>query len=599
MYNHNIRILAHVLSFLIVSFIIFTPLLPFFQNIASFSILLLIFSSSLLSVVSCIISIEINKIIRSKVDHIVAYQPKRIVVFMPNWIGDAIMATSFLKALREMYDDFEISDIKIDIVVKKDFLSLFEGHKKHTINDIITFNRDLDDSFGVRENSFDKFRESLKLVLKLRENKYDFAVLLTNNQRNGLISIFAKIPRRFGYSFLSQRFFLTDHIAPPYVIRGHDMNVSMADYYSGLAYYLGYGTTTGKRPPQPKIYLSQNSEEIRFAFLKKLGINFSDPYYICVAPGASKKEKRWNPINFAKLAIQLRKSGFNMPILFTFGPGESKLREAIKDFLIQGDSIDNGYHLIDHRDITLSLFASILKKAIFVISNDTAPIHLSRITGSSSLAICGPTNPLYHRYKSKGNYKLVFPSSSAAQNPFFHRHKIADIAFSKVERWSIELINRAILTKHMDTLLNNMFRGKIDATMKQINKINQKIRFCQVFIKGAIKELEKNVSNSEENNVDDLYRLCLMNMIINDYDKCGKIFDQINSEYNKNDVNYVSSFKLFLLGRNHENNITDIAEHTLRNIKLSDRYDSPVISAKEDLELEAFLNKLYNSVKAA
>src|SRR5450432_1384141 len=37
------------------------------------------------------------------------FQPKRILVVQPNWVGDAVMATPTLRAIRQLYPDAHIS----------------------------------------------------------------------------------------------------------------------------------------------------------------------------------------------------------------------------------------------------------------------------------------------------------------------------------------------------------------------------------------------------------------------------------------------------------------------------------------------------------
>src|SRR5690606_19689918 len=53
------------------------------------------------------------------------------------------------------------------------------------------------------------------LVRRLRRDRFDLAVLLTNSFRSGLVARLAGIPRRLGYARDGRSWLLTDRVSPP------------------------------------------------------------------------------------------------------------------------------------------------------------------------------------------------------------------------------------------------------------------------------------------------------------------------------------------------------------------------------------------------
>src|SRR5262245_43908508 len=97
-----------------------------------------------------------------------------LAVFLPNWIGDAVMATPALRALRRHFADAHI------VGVLKPYVA------------------------GVLEGGdwFDQLVPSdgiLLPALRLRARRIDLAVLMTNSFRTGLVAWMGGCRRRVGY----------------------------------------------------------------------------------------------------------------------------------------------------------------------------------------------------------------------------------------------------------------------------------------------------------------------------------------------------------------------------------------------------------------
>jgi ADP-heptose:LPS heptosyltransferase len=122
---------------------------------------------------------------------------QRILVFMPNPLGDAVMATPLLKALRILYPQSQISAIggRLAQAVLSG-LPIVDESLQYCLSD---------DGTSI---------DAAATVSLLKKLKFDLAVLLPNNFRTAILAHRAGIPHRLGYARDGRRFLLTDFLRP-------------------------------------------------------------------------------------------------------------------------------------------------------------------------------------------------------------------------------------------------------------------------------------------------------------------------------------------------------------------------------------------------
>ena len=111
-------------------------------------------------------------------------EASKILVVQPNWVGDAVMATPTLRAIRELYPSAHIS-----YLMRRYVKQLYSGMP--WADQIITHRT------GKTHTKTGK--SILDLSARLRRAKFDLAVLLPNSFKSALICKMAMIPRVVGY----------------------------------------------------------------------------------------------------------------------------------------------------------------------------------------------------------------------------------------------------------------------------------------------------------------------------------------------------------------------------------------------------------------
>src|SRR5918998_3587835 len=151
-------------------------------------------------------------------------EPKKILVVQPSWVGDAVMATPTLRAIRDLYPQAHIS-----YLMRRYVKPLYVGMP--WADQLITYRTGKTKAKAGKGQFFD-------LAARLHAGRFDLAVLLPNSFKTALVCKMARIPRILGYERDGRGFLLTDRLLPSKE-RGKFVPSPIVKYYLGLAHYLG------------------------------------------------------------------------------------------------------------------------------------------------------------------------------------------------------------------------------------------------------------------------------------------------------------------------------------------------------------------------
>ena len=109
---------------------------------------------------------------------------------------------------------------------------------------------------------------------------------------------------------------------------------------------------------------------------------------IAIHPGSSKNTgyKRWEPINYARLADKLIEHSQSI-IILTWGTDE---KETVKEIAARMKKNP----VIACKTSTLRELAELIRRCDLYIGSDTAPMHIASFSNIPVLAIFGPTDPV-------------------------------------------------------------------------------------------------------------------------------------------------------------------------------------------------------------
>jgi heptosyltransferase II len=291
-------------------------------------------------------------------------------VFCPNLIGDTVMATPLLRALRLHHPRSRILGvIKPQVAPTLDGTTWLDG--------LIRFD----------PKSRDPRYRTPAAWSRLRAERPDVALLLPNSFRSALLAWAAAIPRRVGYDRGGRGGLLTDRLPVLRDGEGRRLPVPAVDYYLALVRHLGC------RVDSVRTELATTIEEESAADLAWNTLNLpSDRPVVCLnTGGAFGPAKSWPNEHFASLSRRLVAEA-GVHVLVLCGPGE---RDAARDIVTRASS-ENVVSLAG-LDLSLGLSKACVRRSSLLITTDSGPRHFAAAFNVPVISLFGPTHIAWTR----------------------------------------------------------------------------------------------------------------------------------------------------------------------------------------------------------
>jgi ADP-heptose:LPS heptosyltransferase len=277
-------------------------------------------------------------------------QVKRILVITLSNVGDIILTTPVISALSK-----KLPGARIDVMVGPRGRGIFD--KDPLIFKIIIYDKHL------------PIGEKRRLQLKLKKLRYDLVVDIRNTVFPLLIgpkyrtATIQKFPRS------------VMHRKERHLYRLKSLGIDSPEE-------LPYMHITG----EDEAYLDK--------LLKDSGI--TDPI-IAVNPGAKSHLKRWTASGFAEVSDRLIAECGASVVLVGMQEDEPIVRGIISGMK------KKPHNLVGKTNIRQ--LAALLKRSRFLLTNDSAPLHLASAVGTKVVALFGPTDP--RKYGPLGEFDVV------------------------------------------------------------------------------------------------------------------------------------------------------------------------------------------------
>jgi len=305
--------------------------------------------------------------------------PRRILVIAPSWVGDAVMATPALRALREHYPAAHIT-------------WLCRRYVKPVLSGLPYADRVLTYRSGKRakHNAGGRGDSIFELAARLRRARFDTALLLTNSFKSALVCRMARIKQVVGYDRDGRSLLLSDKLLP-HREKGKYVPSPMLRYYLGLVQYLG----SRHRSATMELAISAKERQAAEAIFARSGLpaDIEHPArhgqgpLVMINPGAQYgAAKCWLPENFAAVADQLIEER-GATILVSGTPRERRIIDSILRHM-KHDAVDLSAH-----GLTLGALKEIVRRCDLMVTNDTGPRHIAAALNVPVITVFGPTHP--------------------------------------------------------------------------------------------------------------------------------------------------------------------------------------------------------------
>ncbi|HEY8506158.1 MAG TPA: lipopolysaccharide heptosyltransferase II [Gemmataceae bacterium] len=290
--------------------------------------------------------------------------PSRIALFLPNWVGDVVMATPAVRAVRRHFPA-----AKITAVCRPYVAEVLAGAP--WLDEVI-----LSDKRGPRS------RRAIATALALRRRSIDAAVLFPNSFRAALVARLGGCRRRIGFARYGRSPLLTDRLRPARGRRGRLVPSPVIDDYNRLVERLGVA------PPGHRMELFTTPEDERLAdrVWAETEIYKADEV-IGLNPGAAfGSAKCWPVDSFARLARRFADRR-GSAVLVLCGPNE---RAAARDIVTR--AMRPGVRSLAEFPVSIGLTKACVRRLDLLVTTDSGPRHFAAAFDRPVVTLFGPTH---------------------------------------------------------------------------------------------------------------------------------------------------------------------------------------------------------------
>lgn len=282
-----------------------------------------------------------------------------LAIFLPNWIGDVVMATPALRAVRDQFAEAHIT-----------------GIMRPYVEDVLAGTGLIDQMLFYNPRGRDPQQRGLSFVRSMRAMKFDAALLLTNSLRTGWLAWVSGARRRIGFARDLRGWLLTDRVTP----KDRSIPHPVLDEYLRLAEQMGC------KPTSRRIELAVLDEDQQQLgdFRKSVGLHSN---YVCFnTGGAFGMAKNWPRESFVELARRtVAETG--RAVLVVCGPSE---RDDARWIAAQANHPQ--VFSLANAPLSIGLTKAAIRGADLLVTTDSGPRHFAAAFDIPVITLFGPTH---------------------------------------------------------------------------------------------------------------------------------------------------------------------------------------------------------------
>jgi len=277
---------------------------------------------------------------------------KRILIIHTAFIGDIVLATPIIPAIKQTYPDCLIDFITIP--ASKNLLE-----KENDLNQLIIF-----DKRGEHKG----YKGLKKIIHLINKNKYDVCICPHRSLRSAIIAKYSNAEIRVGFHNSGWKKAFTN------IVR---YDQSLHETQRNLLLLKEIGVKSAKTRP----VIKENEKDKQVVDSLLLAQQDRNEKLFAIAPGSVWPTKRWSKVKYIQLIKILLKKEFK-PILL----GGEKDKSLCNEIISECPEV-----ISFSGKITLRQTKYFLTKCRGIVSNDSAPLHLGLAANIPVFSIFGPT----------------------------------------------------------------------------------------------------------------------------------------------------------------------------------------------------------------
>jgi heptosyltransferase-2 len=288
----------------------------------------------------------------------------RIALFLPNWIGDVVMATPAIRAVRAAHPTAEL------VAVCKPYVADVLAGAPWFAETICA------DKRGPREQHL------FAVARELRAKPLDAALLFPNSFRTALGARLGGAKRIVGFARYARAWLLTDKLRARTDERGRFVPSPVIHDYNRLAVALG------THPPgyRLELFTTLADETAADTVWHRFDLHRYPRVVAFNSGGAFGAAKDWGCAHFAELARTLT-TRLGCAVCIVCGPSE---REAARR--IAQESRSPHVFALSDGPLSLGLTKAVVRRCDLLVTTDSGPRHFAAAFDRPVVSLFGPTH---------------------------------------------------------------------------------------------------------------------------------------------------------------------------------------------------------------
>jgi len=284
--------------------------------------------------------------------------PGSILVMRPGAMGDVLLTTPALRALRTAFPRARIS-----VLVTRSGEGILRG------------NECIDETLVLDKSSL---RAQTGIIATVRQKRFDLIIDFLCNPRTALIARLSGAPHRLGYDVRVRKFAYNLRRERDQYENGKKVVKYAAQVNVDMLASLGIEAAAGGL----EFVVGAAAQKKMDDYLKSEGIETKKVAGVC--PAGTWQAKTWDVEKFAKLADGISKD-CGLDVLIFWGPGEQELARRMAGLMRT--------HARIACETTIEEAGALIRRCSLFLSNDSGLKHVAVAVGTPTVTIFGPTNP--------------------------------------------------------------------------------------------------------------------------------------------------------------------------------------------------------------
>lgn len=291
----------------------------------------------------------------------------RLGIFLPNWIGDVVMATPALRAVRNHCGP------QAHLV----------GVMRPYVAEVLAGSCWFDEAVTYTKRPGAGECDARNAICQLRAANLDQILLLTNSFRTAWMAWRSGTRERVGYRGELRSLLLTRRFALP-------TNPTTGLPLATLDAYLELATAIGCPPEPPRMELATTAADEAAAdrVWERLQLPPGRDVVVFNTGGAFGSAKNWPAEHFAMLAKRIAAEQ-NLNVLVNCGPKERDTAQQIVTLAADRRVTS----LADELDLPIGLTKACIRRARMLVTTDSGPRYLGIAFERPVVSLFGPTDP--------------------------------------------------------------------------------------------------------------------------------------------------------------------------------------------------------------